>query len=294
MKEFKHILFATDFSDCADHAFKEALYLAKVYDATLHILNVSLLPVSFPYLEVDYNEEASRMFLEKHIAKLMKEIKDSWDEEKIKFHVDHAFEVSESIVDFSNKNEIDLIVMGTHGRSGFQHAMIGSITEKVIRKSELSVYVVHEKDDFVAFDKIKEVCVPIDFSAHSKKALRFSSDLARKYHFHLNMLHVVPEMVQLHADATYIDIRQSFPQVLDEAMHHLNTYREKECADYGSVKMEVVAGDIVTELIKFIEESKMELVIISTRGLSEFKHFFLGSITERLLQKVKIPVFVIN
>lgn len=149
MKDFSTILVAVDFSDSSDNAFQMALALADKFCAQLVILHVINEPIdlrgfyvphiSFEKLEEEIEEGAKKMmesFCRQHI--------DSFDKYEPLIVPGLPFE---EIINQSEKCGADLIVLGTHGRTGLDHVLFGSTAEKVVRKSSLPVLTVRLEED---------------------------------------------------------------------------------------------------------------------------------------------------
>ncbi|MCX8118029.1 MAG: universal stress protein [Desulfobacterota bacterium] len=143
---FKKILFCTDFSEDSHYAFRYALDLAKTYKASLLILHVTPPPVHPEqlsiYLPPEKLEELKRSrkqemddLLKEHYLKKMGTFKNV----KILIQEGEAFI---EIIRVAKKESADLIVMGTHGRTGLDHVFFGSTAEKVVRKSPCPVMTV--------------------------------------------------------------------------------------------------------------------------------------------------------
>ena len=141
MNEFKTILFATDFSESSDYAFGKALILARKFNARLLILHVINEPVdlrgfyvphiSFDKLEEEIEEGAQKMmekFCRTHIR----------DYDNFESFIVPGIPYDE-VIKKAVAESADLIVMGTHGRTGLDHVLFGSTAEKVVRKSPVPV-----------------------------------------------------------------------------------------------------------------------------------------------------------
>lgn len=141
MKEFKTILFAIDFSESSDYAFQYALSMAKKYEARLLIVHAINEPVDL------------RGFYVPHISfeKLEQEIEDGAKKLMEKFCRSHLQDYQnyealvvpgipyDEIIKKATEQGADLILMGTHGRTGLDHVLFGSTAEKVVRKSPIPV-----------------------------------------------------------------------------------------------------------------------------------------------------------
>lgn len=146
MQEFKKILFATDFSEGSEHAFDYAISLTKRFDARLILLHIINEPVDLrgfyvPHISFDKLEEE----IEQGAQKLMEQFERNFLEgfENFVSYVVPGIPYDE-IIKRAVSEEADLIVMGTHGRTGLDHVLFGSTAEKVVRKSKIPVMTIRQ------------------------------------------------------------------------------------------------------------------------------------------------------
>lgn len=147
MKDFKAILFPTDFSESSDYAFQYALTLARCFDSRLTIVHVINEPVdlrgfyvphiSFDKLEEEIEEGAKKM-MEKFCRVHLR------DYENYETFVLPGIPYDE-IIKKAAEVGADLIVMATHGRTGLDHVLFGSTAEKVVRKSPIPVMTIRSR-----------------------------------------------------------------------------------------------------------------------------------------------------
>ena len=157
----KNILVATDFGEASDAALSYGRDLARTYGATLHVLHVAEnLVVRYandealallPQLQTDINEAAR-----KRMAELVT------DEDRTMLHakpvVLAVFGTAEAIVEYAKTYNVDVIVMGTHGRGGFAHLLMGSVAERVVRMAPCPVLTVrHPEHEFLVPDALVAV-----------------------------------------------------------------------------------------------------------------------------------------
>lgn len=148
--KYKKVLFCTDFSKISDCAFDYAFGIAKRDEGMLYILHVIPVTPQQYHLErhltkkqldeitVNLEEDRNRMFKEKYLNFIK-------DKTKVKIVVETGDE-DEKILEFAQKEKIDIIVIGTHGRTGIEHVFLGSVAEKVIRRSPIPVFVIPCRD----------------------------------------------------------------------------------------------------------------------------------------------------
>jgi nucleotide-binding universal stress UspA family protein len=125
---------------------------------------------------------------------------------------------------------------------------------------------------------LKKVLVPVDFSEPAKKAVNYGLALAIEFHARLVLAHIVP-----FDSASY-----------DRAKVHLLALVPEECRDKIDFEVIVKAGDVRQELLAIVEESGIDLVVMGSRGRSYFERMLLGSVTERMLRKLHVPILTVS
>jgi nucleotide-binding universal stress UspA family protein len=141
----RRILVPTDFSDASNAAKVYATALADAFGATLHALHVIPDP-----LALGWGVDAA--YLPQLLDRTQRQVQERLDilltpEERAKFHAQFAVETGSpatTIVEYANKHEIDLIVMGTHGRGAVERMWVGSVTEGVLQRAQCPVVSVRE------------------------------------------------------------------------------------------------------------------------------------------------------
>ncbi|WP_137286159.1 universal stress protein [Halorussus salinisoli] len=137
---YDRILVPADGSDQSERAFEQALELARTYDAEIHVLNVvdvSALAGEFDAVNVvDQLEESGRKITQK-----LRERAEDAGIDRVQTEVVEGVPY-ETILDYADGNDVDLVVMGTHGRTGLDRYLLGSVTERVVRKSDVPVLTV--------------------------------------------------------------------------------------------------------------------------------------------------------
>lgn len=145
---FKTILFATDFSESSEHAFQYALTMAKQFGSQLAVIHVINEPVDLrgfyvPHITFEKLEEEIEQGAQKMIEKFCRT--HMGDFSQFESHVVPGIPYDE-IISKGQELKADLIVMGTHGRTGLDHVLFGSTTEKVVRKSPIPVMTIRIPD----------------------------------------------------------------------------------------------------------------------------------------------------
>ncbi len=148
--KYKKVLFCTDFSKDSDCAFDYAFGIAKRDEGMLYIFHVIPMSPQQYHLErhltkkqldkmaATLQEDRERMFNDKYLRFIK-------DKTKVKVVTESGHE-DEKIIEFIQKEKIDIVVIGTHGRTGIEHLFLGSVAEKIVRRSPIPVFVIPCRD----------------------------------------------------------------------------------------------------------------------------------------------------
>lgn len=181
----------------------------------------------------------------------------------------------------------DVVVMSSHGRSGFDRFMLGSVTEKVVRRSPCPVLVV--RSNAVYLDHLERILVPLDGSGFSVQALPEASKLAKASGATLVLARIVePTNVHPRYVPDYDPIEQA--RQVDDYLNQV-----KSGVD-SSIPVEIVHGfgSPSRVLLELAESQNIDLVVMATHGRSGLDRFFLGSVAENVLRASQTPVLLIS
>lgn len=299
MIKLQKILFPTDFSRCADQALTHAVFLAEIYGAELHILHVVTLFEEQPDLfssELDETEKMIRI-IEDKAEKQLNKIADAsgTDDMKIITSQKRAISVALAILEYASDNDIDLIVMGTHGRRGLEHIILGSAAEEVVRLSKCPVFTIRETEEVRMISSLNNILVPIDFSEHSKNALLYSKEIADSYKADLQLLHIIEDTMHpafsLTGKSSIFDL---VPGIEEDSRNRIVQMAKEAGLTQENVKIIVKGGKASHDIIKFAADNPIDLIIIATHGLTGLEHFLLGSVTEKVVRRAPCPVFTVK
>ena len=146
---FDRILIPTDGSDAARPAVDMALDLAETHDATLHVLFIVDQPTSVSGTGEGFSGLDDLLdALEEQGHQATNAIVDEAEDRRIETETAvRRGNPNDDILTYADEHDIELIVMGTHGRTGVKRALLGSVTESVVRHSEIAVLTVHQEPD---------------------------------------------------------------------------------------------------------------------------------------------------
>ena len=299
MIQLKKILFPTDFSRCANQAFWRAIYLARKYQAELFMLHAIVLHDDDPH-------NAASLFPDiEDIHKKLKEIGhekmdiviESYhaDDINIKKADERGIAPASVILEYTQENDIDLIVMGTHGRRGLGHLFLGSVAEEVVRLAKCPVLTIREIKDPEPAEELNRILVPIDFSDYARQALMNAKEIAAAYDARLQLLHVVEQTIHpsfyVSGKTSIFDLMPHIKVKSTEAMERMlkETKGPKVVAD-----IHVIEGYAPRDIVKFAKSHETDLIVIATHGLMGIEHLLLGSVAEKVIRMAPCPVFTVK
>ena len=268
----KKILVPTDFSQQADYALNVAAQLAKKHDSEIYLLHMLELPLNQVDAMGSHSDLPEAIFFMKLAHKRFDEVSKKEYLEGVKVHEIVKFhQAFEGIIDTCKENDIDLIVMGSHGASGFKEMFIGSNTEKVVRTSEIPVLVIKNQHESFNVDNF---VFASDFSPSNKesffKALRFAEALDAT--LHLLMINTANKFVTTDESDRKM---KDFVKGIHFKNYTLNIYND-ETIERG--------------ILNFARHMDAGLIGMSTHGRKGLAHFFNGSISEDLVNHANRPV----
>lgn len=191
---------------------------------------------------------------------------------------------AQSIVE--EAQDFDMIVMSTHGRTGFSRFFLGSVAEKVLRMAHLPVLIVNKERELTDLNRI---LLTTDFSDHSKEAFPYAKEIARKAQAKLELVNIFaydPEHDN-DPDKSKIELREQRLKVLaKEELHELEDL---------ILTNVIVSTDTPHEtILNYNLENPHDLIVMSTVGRTGIDYLMMGSTTANVARHVKSPVLSIN
>lgn len=288
----KSILAATDFSATADKAGVIARDLARRFAAHLHLLHVVAL-FEDQYMEKEAQDQFEELLTSGDDAR-RKVLEESYEHQHgidVTPHLVRGIAPGEVIVEKAANLGCDLIVMGTHGRRGISHLLLGSVAERVIRTTSSTALTVRS-DATINPDGITRILVPHDFSVASSRAVRVASSWAHALGAEITLLHVVEPVVypEFYAvDVLSDDLIGRFSSRSEEALQKIAS----EMAGDTPPAIRVEVGRAAETITQIADPDSFDLVVMATRGLSGIEHVLLGSVAESVLRRCRVPMLTV-
>jgi nucleotide-binding universal stress UspA family protein len=299
--DVRRILCPLDFSAPSTHALEQAAHLARWFGARLTVLHVR--PTVTPHPDMPHVGSMAP-WLVTELEELRQRVATASAEavaagvavEPLTAAGDPVHE----ILRCAATEAADLIVVGTHGLSGFQHLVLGSVTEKVLRKAPCPVLTVPPRAPAAAAPLTRLLCA-VDFSDCSLAAATFAGALARASGAALSLVHVIEwpwheaaiaEMpgvpaAQAHAIADYRRYLES------GAKDRLDAVAESALPS-GPVATSVRFGRPHLELLEAARDEQADLIVLGVRGRGPVDLAFFGSTANHLVRSASCPVLTIR
>jgi len=293
MLKINRILCPIDFSEFSAKAYDYAQSLAWHYKASLLLEHVteSLTPMypyyAFPNAYVEISQQ-----LRSNAEQQLQEFAKTHTRPGVQPECSvHEGAVANVILELAEVQGVGLIIMGTHGLRGIDRVLLGSVTDKVLRKAHCPVLAVRKPaHDLVTQSGIPDV-IPLqrilcctDFSDPSEQALEYGVSLAREYEARLTLLHV------LEGVADSADVENEIAKAMENLEKQLSPETRTNC----KVKTLVRIGNPYQQIIELALESRTDLIVVGVRGRSALDLAVFGSTTYRVVQLGPCPVLVVH
>lgn len=201
---------------------------------------------------------------------------------------------------------VDLIVMGTHGATGFERLVLGSVTEKVLRKSSCPVLTVPPRALATSAVPFKHILCAVDFSESSITALGAALSVAQEADADITIVHVVDWPVHdtpppsitgvpdVAAGAMVFDL-EGYRRVLEsDAIHRLGALVPGDAREWCTPRTRVLHGKPHVELLREAAEAHADLIVIGVRGRNPLDLMLFGSTANQVVRQATCPVLTVR
>ena len=290
---FKHIVVGTDFSQQADVAVQDAVYLARQHEAKLSILHVideravnyqESLPLSPEEFETLLAQEAKRTLFETFGEDSLNSV----DIKTIAMFGRPQYELSS----YCQSNDVDLVVAGRRGDSPLKQVLLGSTAEKLMRQSPIPTLLVAHPEA----NGFKNVLAPVDGSEASRDALQYAVDFAKASGANLHILYVceslpISPLISPHLTSPKEKLFGSYEEQMKEAFDEF-----LEDFDFGDFTYEAhfKVGKPAFEIVNAADSLETDLVIMGTVGRSGIAGLFIGNTAERVSRSLSCSILTVR
>jgi nucleotide-binding universal stress UspA family protein len=295
MLEIKLILCPADFSEFSIRAYHYALSLAGHYRAKLvaqHVIELWRYPYADYAASLGDYEKFSRALREGGKERLREFVENHTHDKILPELVVHEGVAADSILSFAQARKADLIVMGTHGRRGFDRLVLGSVTDRVMRTAPCPVLAIckppHDStatgEERRRVHHLSRILFCTDFSEASERALNYAISATAEYNAELTLLHVLEEVPS--------------PAKTEEAIATATLQLDKLIPQEGrktfKIKTAVRIGKPYMQIIQFVVEAQIDMVTMGVSGRGALDRAVFGSTTYRVMQLGPCPVLAVH
>lgn len=202
------------------------------------------------------------------------------------------------ILEFLDNTPDPLVVMSSHGRSGFNRLVVGSVAGRVVHGATCPVVVVRGETD-TPVGAIDKILVPLDGSEFAENALEIAQQSLASKALNIHLVRI-PESVTWAASPeagayAYYEVIDTYMEAMkEEAEDYLTAAAAKLSARGHTVTHEVRTGVISDEIAAAADEQKVDLVVMATHGRTGFRRVVMGSVAERVLREANAPLMMVR
>lgn len=284
---YDDILVPVEGREGASAVLEHAADLAQWADATLHVLYVA-----------DTSRDSVTV-VESGVVDALVEKGEDIVEDVRRALTGHGIEVetdvvqgnpAESIVEYGEHYDMDLVVLSTQARDGVSRYLLGSVAEKVVRLSSVPVVTIRRREDEQVMFPYEDLLVPTDGSEGASRAVDHAVELAAGLDATLHGLSVVDDSV-LGLDVRSSDASAEHESVAEDALDAVETRAEE--AGVSSVTRHLTHGAPADQIIEHVDSLGADAVIMGTTGRRGADRILLGSVAESTVRSAPVPVLTV-
>lgn len=293
MIAINRILCPIDFSEYSEHALEFAVRMAAWYRATVHVIHV--MP-TLPPSTISAVGEASRQLAHKNLALAVDRC---WRADvAIEQQLVESVDAAGRILERADAIDADLIVTGSHGRTGLTRVLLGSVVESLLHRSHRPVLVVpshlagSRRAKPLGFSRV--LCA-VDFSAASLSGLAYALSIAEEADARLTLLNVIekpPELEHSPLEPDF-DIARYHADAEAKQLTRLRALIPEKARDYGTVETAVLEGSASREVLRLAMVQEADLIVIGVHGRHALDLAIFGSNSKDVVVKARCPILVV-
>jgi nucleotide-binding universal stress UspA family protein len=298
------ILCPTDFSEASRHAFDNAVAIAQWYSARILMLHVhrparaavrALVGAAGAGTE---DERESLTDERRRLASAMSAMQMNALARTRDIDVETQVlsgSAADTIAASAAAVKADLIVIGTRGAAGLEHLVLGSVTEKVLRKAACPVLTVPPRSQATSALPFKRILCPIDVSSPSLAGLQLAFSFAQETDATLTLLHVIdePDENALFVARSY-DVHGHRAARERHVLHYLQTLVPESAREWSSPQLRAAFGKPHDRILAIAAEEQSDLIVVGVQGRKALDLMLFGSTTNQVLRRATCAVLTVR
>jgi nucleotide-binding universal stress UspA family protein len=288
------ILVPTDGSEHARRAGRHALHLARAFDAAVHVISVVDVQAAAGLFDAGGVDDAFVGRLETQGQEAIETVTaDAHNTDTVATALVRG-SPGAAILEYADDHGIDLVAMGTHGRTGVDRFVAGSVTERVVRRAEMPVLTVRAVETTAVVGAYEKVLIPTDGSGAAAGAIDHGLAIAEATGARVHAVSVVDHGA-LAAAGSEAELPSTVADHLEARAERAVDAIETRARDRGlDVVTAVERGYPAAALLEYVDDCGIDLVAMGTTGRTGVNRFLLGSTTERVIRHAPVPVLAVN
>lgn len=306
MIEINRILCPIDFSEHSRRALEYALAIGRWYESAVTVMHVAYaVPLALgPEAPAPLVPTATeRQRLADEMARFVEAA--SPGTVPVSTVIRQGAAVAEEIRREAEALHTDLLVIGTHGRSSVDRLLLGSVTEKVLRKVICPVLTVPRGASDPAPGTpiiFKRIVCPVDFSDSSMQALQYALSLAQETDAHLTVVHVVtydleaeaPEMYETVIADRRLTVEMYRKKCEDYSRERLEAAIPKSAREFCTIETKLASGKPYHQILRIAGEQNADLIVMGVQGRGALDLLIFGSTTQHIVRQATCPVLTLR
>ena len=298
MRGFIRILCPIDFSDVSHHALEHALLFARWYDAPvtgLFVYSPVFTPAAGPgihaYATPPVIEQIDKAEYERDVLSFVRRANARAIDVTARVEIGLP---AQEIVKAATTLAADLVVIGTHGAGAFEHLVLGSIAEKVLRTCPVPVLTVPDRARTTSKLPFKRVLCPIDFSEPSRIALQRALSIAEEGDADITILHVFDSPADEPMAARHFTVPEFRREYERWAADELQALVPETARDGCRPTTRVSHGKAYREILGVAAEDRADVIVIGVHGRNPLALLLFGSTTNQVVRRATCPVLTVR
>ena len=291
MIEINRILCPVDFSAQSDHALVFAMKMAARYEAPLHVLHVMPPTASASGLGAAGRELTARN---------LKTMIERWREPGVETAGEllESGNIPEKIMQRAEALDADLIVTGSHGRTGIERLALGSVVDPLLRRCRQPVLVIPALLDPPRLDNpvwIARILCAVDFSTASLTAFARALSIAEETDANLTVLNVIEPLPELVKGSPLLDWSDDHTTraATIARLTRLRALVPRNANDYCTVRTAVLEGRAWQQILALAEREQSDLIVLGVHGRNALEAALFGSNSRNVITHAHCPVLVV-
>lgn len=298
MVAIRRILWPTDFSDVSRHALDHAIVIARWYESqitALHVGTPTIVLGRFAAVPSAAGEmlpgESNRQGLEEQVR--------TWLSPATAAGLPTDVMIDEGkparcILERARTLPVDLIIIGTHGQSGFERLVLGSVAERVLRKATCPVMTVPPRAAVDSRLPFKHVLCPVDFSDSSIAALQFAFSIAQESNARLTLLYVFEWPSDEASARRVLETSEFHRQWETETRHRLESLIPADARNWCVPEPKLAFGKAYQQILSLATSEQADLIVMGVRGRNAIDLMLFGSTTNQVVRHAACPVLTLR